>query len=214
LEFIPEEEHLRSRADSKHQPETLLLDEVASGERYEVVATNFRGGAFVRYRIGDLVEITGLRNERVDIDLPQMRFHSRADDVIDLGGFTRLTEKTIWQAIEDSAIEYVDWVVAKESNGDVPVLRIYLEPVDGKVEPEQAATEIHSALARLDPDYEQVEKMLGWNPARVSMLASGTFHRYLEEQKAAGADPAHLKPRHISPPTEVLKRLTTPGEET
>ncbi len=136
LEFIPEEEHLRSRADPNHHPETLLLDDVASGERYEIVATNFRGGAFVRYRIGDLVEFTELRNERLQIDLPQMRFHSRADDILDLGGFTRLTEKTIWEAIESCGIPYVDWVVAKESDGNAPMLRIYLEPADGRVEPE------------------------------------------------------------------------------
>ena len=39
LEFIPEDEHWRSRADPAYEPRTLLLDEVEAGQRYEIVFT-------------------------------------------------------------------------------------------------------------------------------------------------------------------------------
>jgi len=55
LEFIPQEDSLKSRQDPTYQPPTLLLDEVKAGENYEIVITNFHGGAFTRYRIGDMV---------------------------------------------------------------------------------------------------------------------------------------------------------------
>lgn len=55
LEFIPEEDFYHSSDDENFQPTTKLLDEVQLGV-YELVITNFYGGAFVRYRTGDLIE--------------------------------------------------------------------------------------------------------------------------------------------------------------
>ena len=94
LEFIPEDELDKSRKEPGYQPRTLLLDQVTPGSIYEIVVTNFHGGTFVRYRLGDLIKIIALGNEKAGIRIPQMIFHSRADDIIDLGGFARLTERT------------------------------------------------------------------------------------------------------------------------
>ena len=74
LEFIPEDEHLRSKEDPSYQPRTVLLDEVEAGRIYEFVVTNFCSGAFIRYRIGDLIKIIALRNDTLDINIPQMTF--------------------------------------------------------------------------------------------------------------------------------------------
>ncbi len=103
LEFIPEEEHFKWQLNHSYKPKTVLLDEVKAGENYELVITNFHGGALVRYRIGDMVRITSLRNEKLGIDIPQMVFERRADDLLDFV-VIRLTEKTIWQAIENTGI--------------------------------------------------------------------------------------------------------------
>ncbi|GAI02544.1 unnamed protein product, partial [marine sediment metagenome] len=85
LEFIPEKEHFKWQLNHSYQPKTVLLDEVEAGESYELVITNFHGGAMVRYRVGDMIRITALRNEKLNIDIPQMVFERRADDLIDLG---------------------------------------------------------------------------------------------------------------------------------
>ncbi len=106
LEFIPEEEHFKSKRFPSYHPKTLLLDQVEPGEKYELVVTNFLGGPFVRYRLDDMIQITSLSNDRLNIRLPQMVFHSRVDDLIDIAGFTRLTEKTLWQAMEESGVPY------------------------------------------------------------------------------------------------------------
>jgi hypothetical protein len=127
LEFIPEAEHFKWRLDPSYQPKTVLLDEVKAGENYELVITNFHGGALVRYRPGDMVRITALRNEKLGIDLPQMVFDRRADDLLDFV-FVRLTEKTIWQAIENAGIAYEDWTAYKKEGQ--PVLSLYIELKD------------------------------------------------------------------------------------
>jgi hypothetical protein len=107
LEFIPEEEFFHSLDNPDHQPGTLTLDQVGSGV-YELVITNFHGGVFVRYRTGDLVEIVSTQDREIGVALPQMVFHARADGVIDVGGFTRLTEKAMWRALEEAEVPYVE----------------------------------------------------------------------------------------------------------
>ena len=83
LEFIPEEEVIKEQHHRYYRPRTVLLDEVQPGKIYELVITNFHGGAMVRYRIGDMIRITSLRNDELNIDIPQMTFERRADDLID-----------------------------------------------------------------------------------------------------------------------------------
>ena len=47
-EFIPEREMERNLADPLYVPHTLLMDEVSPGEKYELVITVLKGGAFAR----------------------------------------------------------------------------------------------------------------------------------------------------------------------
>ncbi len=207
LEFIPEEEYLREQKDPKYHPHTVLLNEVKAGKVYEIVSTNFMGGPFVRYRVRDLIRITSLRNEKLNIDIPQMVFEARADEVIDLAGFTRLTEKTIWQAIENSGVEYVDWTVRKEIEAQQPILHLYVELKDTSQDIERVTEAMHANLKNLDPDYRALEEILGLEPCRVTLLPPQAFERYYLERKDAGADLAHLKPPHVNPSDEDIERL-------
>jgi phenylacetate-coenzyme A ligase PaaK-like adenylate-forming protein len=207
LEFIPEEESLKARRDPYYQPNTLLLDEVSAGENYELVITNFYGGPLVRYKLGDMVHITARRNDALNIDIPQMAFHSRVDDMIDIAGFTRLTEKVIWQAIENTGLDYEEWTVRKEVI-EKPLLHVYVELRDnGYASKEQVAETIHQELKKLDAPYADVEAFLGIRPLEVTLLPQKAFRAYMLRQQAAGADLAHLKPPHINPSDDVINCL-------
>ena len=48
LEFVPEEEWLKSREDEEYQPATVLFDEVEEGKIYELVVTSLHGMPFLR----------------------------------------------------------------------------------------------------------------------------------------------------------------------
>lgn len=214
LEFITEEDHLKSRQDPSYQPRTLLLDELQAGEVYEIVITNFDGGTFVRYRVGDMVRIMALRNEKLDINLPQMIFETRCDDVIDLANFARLTERVIWKALEESGVRYVDWAARKEFDDQQPVLRLYVELRDGETRDEgQIEDAVHSQLEILDSDYRDIGEMLGLQPLRVTLFPAGAFGRYIAEKQAAGADPAHMKPPHMRPSDEIIAMLLMPSAQ-
>ena len=206
LEFVPEEDYYRSRVDSTFEPRTLLLDELDLGV-YELVVTNLHGGVFTRYRTGDLIRIAALRDGELGIETPQMVFHARADGVIDVAGFTRITEKAMWQALENSAVDYVDWTVRKEYVADKPILHLYLEVVPNGCDEREVQGRIHESLKRIDEGYGDLEKMLGLNPLRVTFLPLGAFGRYTSQRIADGADLAHIKPPHVNVKEETLREL-------
>ena len=56
-----------------------------------------------------------------------MVFERRADDLLDFATI-RLSEKTIWQAIENIGLPYADWVAFKKP-GDL-TLQLLIEPKD------------------------------------------------------------------------------------
>jgi len=210
LEFMPKNEYPKWTVDPTYQPPLFLLDEVQAGESYAVVITNLKGGALVRYFTGDVIKIESLRNKALNIDIPQMVFDSRIDGVIDIAGFTRLTEKTVWQAIENSGLTYQDWAVRKEA-GEKPVLHLYIEPKTGAmIAEEQATAAIHEELKKLDHDYADLETMLKLKPLKVTVLPAGAFQAYIAKQRAAGAELAHLKPPHVNPSQATIDRLLTP----
>ncbi len=211
FEFIPEEEHFKWQLNHSYQPKTLLLDEVKAGENYEVVITNFHGGALVRYRIGDMVRITSLRDDKLGINTPQMAFERRADDLIDFI-FIRLTEKTIWQAIENTGIPYEDWTAYKEPGK--PVLKILIELKDGyRTDGGDVAAAVRDQIILSDSD-KGIESLIRDDFAEsidfrveVTLLPPGTFANYTAQRQAEGADLAHLKPPHVNPSDEVLSLL-------
>ena len=219
FEFISEREWFKWQLDPSYQPKTVLLDEVKAGENYEIVLSNFHGGAFVRYRIGDIIRITSLRNEKLNIDIPQMVFYSRADNRIDISGLGRLTEKVIWEAIENSGIPYNDWTVRKEAIGDRAILHLYLELQENYVASEEAvAATVYGELQKLDSVYHYnpyshygaPETILGLKPIKVTFLPQGAFVRYISQRQAEGADLGTIKPPHINPSDKVLSLLGAP----
>jgi hypothetical protein len=194
-----------------------LLDEVKAGENYEIVITNFHGGAMVRYRMGDVIRITSFKNESLGINIPQMAFEGRVDEIINIGGFFRLTEKLIWQAIENTNIPYEDWTARREILEDRHVLHIYIELKEGYIASEKGvAKALHDQLKELDTGfiYSELESMLGdvekvldLRPIEITLLPEGAFANYIAQRRAEGADLAHLKPRHINPSDAELSVL-------
>jgi len=206
LEFIPEEEWQRGRDDPTYQPKTVLLDQVEAGKCYELVFTSFYGMPFMRYRVGDLVRIVSLGDQATGVTMPQMLFESRADDIIDLAGFARLDEKTVWRAVANSGLPFEDWVMRKEFDGGTPHLHLYLEPKNGD-SPDRVKRLIDGCLSDLDPGYADLAEMLEVDPLRVTLLPRGSFRRYLEEKKRAGFDLAHLKPPHMNASEDAVESL-------
>ena len=216
LEFIPEKEHFKWQLDPSYQPKTVLLDEVKAGENYEIIITNFHGGALVRYRIGDMVKITSLHNAKLGINLPQMAFERRADGLLNFV-VIQLTEKQIWQAIERTGFAYEDWAAYKIPGE--PVLRLLIEPKNSfqGSEADIAAAVQEQILKPGNDGYtasgtlNDLMDMFDFS-VEATLLPQGAFANYTAQKQAEGADLAHLKPPHINPSDKVLSLLLAKPE--
>ncbi|OGO17351.1 MAG: hypothetical protein A2Z15_08665 [Chloroflexi bacterium RBG_16_50_11] len=219
LEFIPEDELLKSQMDRSYRPKTRLLNEIEAGQTYEIVITSFHGGALVRYRVGDLVRITSLRNEKLNINIPQMAFERRTDDLLNFM-VIKLSEKQIWQAMEKTGFAYEDWAAYKIPGE--PVLHLLVEPKQDVSEQDKKdfSESIKTAIVESGrSSYEDSGVQEDWRDTLdfvvdVTLLNRGTFARYIRIKQEEGADLAHLKPPHINPPEKALNILLADAEET
>ena len=132
----------------------VLLDELKDGELYEPVLTSFYGMPFMRLRQGDLLRVTG----RNDYGVPCFSFHSRADDIIDLGSIARINRATLTEALAAVGIEDGQWAAKKEYVGNKPVigLRIDVDPNDIP----ELKRKLHKAIGAVDPHYKEASYTL------------------------------------------------------
>jgi len=207
LEFIPHDEYNKWKKDPNYSPKTLLYNELEN-KIYALVITNFHGGIFTRYILGDLIKVIAQNDPEANINLPQVRFYSRGDDIIDLAGFTLLTEKNIWQSIDKAGVTYNDWVARKETSDNKVYVHIFIEVSDpSKIDLEEYRLKISNNLQVTNPEYKDLEDMLKYDPLKISLLRPGAFSSYMDYQKSQGADLAHTKPPHMRPSDDQLATL-------
>lgn len=205
-EFIPEEEWLACRDNIFAQPNTVLLPDVKPGNRYELVITSFHGMPFIRYRLGHLINVTALEDTEAQIRLPQFTFESRADDLLDIAGFTRVSEKTIAQTLANADLNYEDWIIRKEVNGEEITLNLYIE-IRGNHSEEEVATRLQNELVTLDSGYRDLEQMMDIQPLEVTLLRPGTFSDYYTQKKNMGAELMQRRPPRMNTPDVTVSEL-------
>lgn len=208
FEFLPESELEALRNDPKYRPQTTLLPDVGTDGRYEVVITSFYGMPFIRYRTGHMVRFSAGQLGYG----PDMTHVGRADDRLDIGGFTRIDEATIWKAIASSGATIADWIIRREIEDGSPVLRMYAESKDG-TSSDSIEERMHNALIENDPLYADLVKMLHWNPLTVTELNSGTFNAFYEAMRGAGQELVARRPQRINAPDAAVDRLVALSTE-
>ena len=212
FEFIPESEWPENKRGVFHPPGTVLLSEVEPGQRYELVITGFYGMPFIRYRLGHLIRITSLVDEEAQVYLPQMVFETRADDLIDIAGFTRISEKTVAQAIANAGFGGAEWSIRKEVKQDKPALHLYIE-LNSDHTPIDVASVLHQELKKVDSFYSDLDSMMDIHPLEVTLLRRGTFADYYQEKKEAGAELPERKPPRMNAPDDVIKEVIRLGRK-
>ncbi len=207
-EFIPEDEMERSISDPSYEPNTYLMNELEENRNYEIVITNFKGGAFARYRIGDVFRCISLSNSAEEIDYPQFAYIDRVPTVIDISGFTRITEATITRAIEISKLEIGDWVAIKEYDcQNRTFMHLYIESDNqgsvGLITAEIVKEHLSIYFRYVDNDYKDLKRLLGIDPLVVTVIPTGTISK-------CGEQLGH-KIRRLNPPhadiTSILRAI-------
>lgn len=196
-EFIPEDEMNKSLEDPSYIPKTYLMDEVVENENYELVISVLKGGAFMRYRVGDVYRCLGVRSESEKINLPRFEYVDRIPTVIDIAGFTRITENTIGQVIRLSNLAIKDWFACKEFNEENhPYMHMYVEMdsdayMTSAITKEVLKEHLSVYFKYNDGDYKDLKRILGMDPLEITILPYGSFARY---EKFKGQTLRHINP--------------------
>jgi hypothetical protein len=196
-EFIPEKEMEKSLRDETYQPNTYLMNEVIPGEKYELAISVLKGGAFVRYRVGDVYQCISLENSEDQTRIPRFKYIDRIPTIIDIAGFTRISEHSIQDVVDISGLPIEKWIAVKEYNKqNRPMMRMYVEMkmddvVNAAVSKEILKEHLTIYFKYVDQDYKDLKHILGMDPLEVTVLKCGTFAAY-EKQKGK-------KLRHINP---------------
>lgn len=183
-EFIPKSEMLKNEADPSYVPRTYLMNEVVANEEYEIVLTNFKGGAFMRYRPGDMYRCLRTVSEREGVMLPQFEYIDRVPWVIDIAGFTRITEGSIRCVLERSRLPVGDWFALKEYNGDKrSFMHFYVEldadtPQAAYLDEQLIKDHFGAYFRHYDHDYKDLKRLLGVEPLVVTILPMGSLARF------------------------------------
>ncbi len=192
-EFIPEDEMHRSLAEPDYTPRTCLMDEVRTGVSYELVISVLHGGAFMRYRIGDVYHCLSAEEG----ELPHFTYVDRIPTVIDIAGFTRITELSINEVIRMSGLTGIsDWFVRKEYDGNTPFMHMYLEikPDASVKEADVLAEHLTVYFKYFDSDYSDLKKMLNIEPLQITILPAGTMEAFRLE---AGRKISRINPNPV-----------------
>ena len=183
-EFIPEAEMLQSLEDPHYEPKTYLMSEVIPDEKYELVISVLKGGAFVRYRVGDVYRCVGLESSIDKTSIPRFKYVDRIPTIIDIAGFTRISENGIRDVVNLSGLPVQDWFAVKEYNKqNRPLLHMYVEMqldslTSNAITQEILRDHLSVYFKYVDQDYKDLKRILGMDPLEITILKCGTFEEY------------------------------------
>ena len=196
-EFLPIADTIRLMDEPDYKPRTYLMDEVVPGEVYEIVLTVLKGGAFARYRVGDTYRCVGLSSREDGTSIPRFEYVDRVPAIIDIAGFTRISEQGIQNVLDLSGLPVVGWVALKEYTAENrPYFHLYVEVEKAEFLNRAVNTQVLRDLLTTyfkytDQDYRDLKKILGMDPLKVTILRSGTFAGYCAVH---GRPPRHMNP--------------------
>lgn len=205
-EFIPEAEMLKNMENEEYEPSTYLMDEVVPGEKYELVISVLKGGAFVRYRVGDVYQCVGLSNHEDGTRIPRFKYIDRIPTIIDIAGFTRISENSIQDVVDISGLPIENWIAVKEYNKqNRPMMHMYVEMksedvLNVAVSKDILREQLSIYFKYVDQDYKDLKHILGMDPLEITILKCGTFAAYHSQKR--------MTLKHINPSTfEVMELL-------
>lgn len=197
-EFIPKVEIDKNLEEPSYRPNTYLMDELVVGNQYELVISNFKGGAFARYRTGDMFRCIAPHDKQEGIQLPHFAYIDRYPTIIDIAGFTRISEETINQAINISKLDVDDWFAIKDVTEDNRSrLHLYVEigqeGLRSGLNQDIIAEHLSIYFRHIDSDYKDLKALLGMDPLKVTLLPRGTIGHFLDK---FGRNIRRMNPSH------------------
>lgn len=122
-------------------------------------------------------------------------------------GLSILDDRTIWQAIAKTGLDYEDFTARLEYNQERPFIHLYLE-LHNEKGAEEIESLVNEKLTAIDRNYENWLSLLDLPPiGKVTLLSKGTFQRYVHERMIRGCDISTIKPPHVNASDDVIHQL-------
>jgi GH3 auxin-responsive promoter len=170
-----------------------LAHELAERQRYEIVVTT--SGGLYRYRLGDLVEVTGFLNRT-----PTLRFLGRAGNVCDRRG-EKLSEafaaETLRVLLGSSAGRAQFAFLAPETGESSDGYTLFIE---GHAEPALAGR--LDALLKRNPNYAWCRELGQLQAPRIFRIQGGGYEKFAAREMARGKRLGDIKPCALSLATD------------
>ena len=163
-----------------------------AGSIYETVVTT--GGGLWRYRLGDLVEVTGWVGRT-----PALRFLGRAGRVSDLRG-EKLSDAFVTKAINDAlapnlAPPFATLAPVEDARGWHYTLFL-------QADPDPALGRRLDAALRANPHYALCQDLQQLGPVVICPVAEGAYAAYVSAEMARGLRLGDVKPTALSLQTD------------
>ena len=180
-EFIPMENKIDVNIETIEAPETLSLDQVKPGERYQFIATPFYND-MTRYVMPDIFECIATGDSIIGCNTPIFKYYARSDHVLVLHNFTRINEEELLQAIANTDIPFVDFTAQKQIEESREYMHIYIE-LREDIPDQEIAAKINQQLQKLDKDWRDLLAFLKYEPIKITKLPRGTVNNYLKNKE-------------------------------
>lgn len=181
FEFIPE---------NGDEEKVMTLDQLEKGERYEVIITTQSG--LYRYRIQDIVEVTGFRNR-----CPLICFRYRRGQLLNISG-EKFSEDNARQTIsiyeQRHNLEIPHWIFYEDDS--VMPSRYTLLIECPNILPESAAEEIEEIIGECNHRYIFQKDKHDIGSLVIKYQIPGTHYAWIKYCISKGAFDSQIKPVH------------------
>lgn len=182
--------------DVEDETETpITLNEVKNGRDYELVITNLSG--FYRYRIKDVVRVTGFMGE-----CPLIRFLYRKNQMVDMAG-EKTNDDAMNTAIsifcKKSGFDLVEYSLYADYNHEPGRYIVFVEGENFRGEKNicSMARMLDEELSLANPSYGDKLKRKILSPLKLYFLREDSFGVYRQLMIAKGAAVTQLKPVRV-----------------
>lgn len=176
--------------------EIVTLDKVVKGRRYEFIITNLSG--FYRYRMMDIVEVTGFYNK-----LPKIRFVYRLNQVLNIAG-EKTNDRTMKDVIinfeKKTGIKTKEYTVYADKNSS-PGRYVVFAEYDKEISAENAekySSVIENILCGFNSSYAEKIRLGKLQNLVLVPLQQGSYSDYVKMMSKKGVSVNQLKPVRVA----------------
>ena len=180
-EFLPEKEIVEFERVYDEEVDPVHLQQVEKGKLYQLIVSPYLMDHH-RYVMPDIMECIAMGDDALETDQPVFHYYSRADRMMVLHNFTRITEEELILMMKESGIGWVEFTAKKVNEEHKDFMKIFIE-LSKPMSEEKVMNRLNTALTEFDRDWHDLVNFLKYVPLKVEVLSRGIFNKYLEEKE-------------------------------